>query len=331
MKTISIVTACFNEEDNVAELVRRVRDAMLKLPSYDYEHIFIDNCSQDRTLDCLKKLAGADRRIKIIANARNFGHIRSPYHGLLQASGDAVISLVADLQDPPELVVEFVKKWEEGFKIVVGIKTGSAESPVMYWLRGVYYKAIRRLAAVEMVEQFTGFGLYDRSVMDILRGLREPYPYFRGLIADIGFDICRVPYTQPERRHGRTNNNFYSLFDMAMLGFTNYTKVPLRLATIFGFVAAAISFMVGAGYLVAKLLFWSSFTAGVAPVLIGLCFIGSVQLFFLGIVGEYVGAIFTYVQNRPLVVEKERVNFTETGCSDPDKPPAAMQSIKEAR
>ena len=313
MKTISIVTACFNESDNVAELVDQVRRVMAGLPQYDYEHIFIDNCSDDGTVDILRRLAAEDRKIKVIVNARNFGHIRSPYHGLLQAKGDAVVSLVADLQDPPVLIKDFVARWEEGYKVVVGIKTRSNENPFMYHLRGFYYHAIKRLASVEMIEQFTGFGLYDRAVMDILRNLREPYPYFRGLISDIGFEIAKVPYTQPERFRGKTKNNFFSLFDMAMLGVTNYTKIPLRLATLLGFIAAGISFLVGMGYLIAKLLFWNTFTAGMAPVLIGLCFIGSVQLFFLGIVGEYVGNIFTYVQNRPLVVEKERVNFDKEG------------------
>jgi len=323
MKRISVVTACYNEEDNVEEVVRRVRNAMTQLSHCEYEHIFIDNCSEDRTVEKLKRLALDDHRIKIIVNARNFGHIRSPYHGLLQAQGDAVIYLVADLQDPPELIIDFIKKWEEGYKIVVGIKTASAENPLMYWVRGAYYKAIRKLASVDMLEQFTGFGLYDRSVVDILRGLREPYPYFRGLIADIGFDIFKIVYTQPERRHGRTKNNFYTLFDLAMLGFTNYTKIPLRLATMVGFVSSGISLIIGIGYLIAKLVFWNTFSAGMAPVLIGLCFIGSVQLFFLGIVGEYVGAIFTYVQNRPLVVEKERINFDGAG--------AGVQSDKAGR
>ncbi len=309
MKTISIVTPCYNEEDSVAELVRCVRVVMSALPTYQYEHIFIDNASKDRTVERLKQMARDDKRIKIIVNARNFGHIRSPYYGLLQGGGDAVISLVADFQDPPGLIIDFVKKWEEGFKIVVGVKTASDENPLMYWLRGVYYKAIKRLASVEMLEQFTGFGLYDRSVMDILRKLREPYPYFRGLIADVGHDIARVAYKQPERLYGQTKNDFFSLFDMAMLGFTNYTKIPLRLATLLGFFASGMSLITGVVYLVAKLLFWNSFIVGTAPILIGIFFIGSVQLFFLGVVGEYVGAVFSYVQNRPLVIEKERVNF----------------------
>jgi len=309
MKTLSIVTPCYNEEGNIAVLIGRVRKLMAQLPAYDYEHLFIDNCSTDRTLLLLKQFAAEDRRIKIIVNARNFGHIRSPYYALLQAQGDAVISLVADLQDPPDLILEFVRQWEAGHKVVVGIKIRSRESWWMYRLRGLYYRLIKRVADVELLEQFTGFGLYDRKIMDVLRGLREPYPYFRGLISDVGYDIQRVEYTQPERHHGKTKNNFFTLFDIAMLGFTSYSKVPLRLATLVGFFTAGLSLVVGMGYLIAKLLFWNTFTAGIAPVMVGIFFLGSVQLIFMGIVGEYVGAVFTYVQNRPLVIEKERINF----------------------
>lgn len=309
MKTLSIVTPCYNEEGNVAELIRRVRELMTKLPGYQFEHIFIDNCSTDRTLALLKEFATDDHRIKIIVNARNFGHIRSPYYALLQARGDAVISLVADLQDPPDLILEFVREWEAGHKVVVGIKTRSRENWWMYRLRGLYYRMIRRFADVELLEQFTGFGLYDRQIMDVLRGLQEPYPYFRGLISDVGYNIKRIEYTQPERFRGRTKNGFFTLFDIAMLGFTSYSKVPLRLATLLGFFTAGLSLVVGLGYLVAKLIFWNTFTAGIAPVMVGIFFLGSVQLFFMGIVGEYVGAVFTYVQNRPLVIEKERINF----------------------
>lgn len=309
MKTISIVNACYNEEENVAELIRRVREVMAGLPAYAYEHIFIDNCSEDRTVAILKGFAAEDRRIKIIVNVRNFGPIRSPYHALLQVHGDACISLAADLQDPPEMIGDFVRKWEEGFKVVVGVKTQSRESWWMYRLRGLYYKMIKSLASVEMLEHFTGFGLYDRKMIDVLRDLREPYPYFRGLVSDIGFSIARIEYTQLVRRHGKTKSNFPILFDVAMLGFTSYTKIPLRLATLLGFFAAGCSLLVGLGYLIAKLLFWNTFSTGIAPMMIGIFFLGSIQLFFLGVVGEYVGAIFTYVQNRPLVIEKERINF----------------------
>ena len=309
MKLISIVTPCYNEEGNIAELIRLVREMIDRLPAYQFEHIFIDNASTDGTLDTLRRFAAEDRRIKIIVNARNFGHIRSPYHALLQARGDAVISLVADLQDPPELIVDFVREWEAGHKVVVGIKTHSRESWWMYRARGLYYKMIKRLADVELLEQFTGFGLYDRQIMDVLRGLREPYPYFRGLISDVGYNIKRIEYTQPVRFQGHTKNNFFSLFDIALLGLTSYSKLPLRLATLVGFFTAGLSLLVGFGYLIAKLVFWNTFTAGVAPVMIGIFFLGSVQLIFMGIVGEYVGAVFTYVQNRPLVIEKERINF----------------------
>jgi polyisoprenyl-phosphate glycosyltransferase len=309
MKTLSIVTPCYNEEGNVAVLIARVRELMARLPAYQYEHIFIDNCSTDRTLAVLRQFAAEDRRVKIIVNARNFGHIRSPYHALLQAQGDAVISLVADLQDPPELILDFVREWEAGHKVVAGIKTRSRESWWMYRLRGLYYKLIKRLADVDLLEQFTGFGLYDRQIMDVLRGLREPYPYFRGLISEVGYNIKRIEYTQPARRQGKTKNDFLTLFDIALLGLTSYSKVPLRLATLLGFFTAILSLLVGLGYLVAKLIFWNSFSAGMAPVVVGIFFLGSVQLLFMGIVGEYVGAVFTYTQNRPLVIEKERINF----------------------
>lgn len=309
MKTLSIVSACYNEEANVPELIRRVREVMAGLPAYQYELIFIDNASTDGTVTVLKRFAAEDRRVKLIVNARNFGHIRSPYHALLQAQGDAVISIVADLQDPPELIADFVREWEAGHMVVAGIKTRSQESWWMYTFRGWYYALIRRLADVELLEQFTGFGLYDRKIMDVLRSLREPYPYFRGLVSDIGYNIKRVEYTQPARLHGRTKNNFFTLFDMALLGFTSYSKLPLRLAMFAGFVVAGLSLLSGFGYLVAKLLFWDRFSAGIAPVMIGIFFLGSVQLIFLGVIGEYIGAVFTYAQNRPLVIEKERVNF----------------------
>lgn len=311
MKVISIVTPCFNEAENIETLVKKVRSVMATLPGYDYEHIFIDNSSTDQTVDILKKFAQEDRRIKIIINNRNFGHIRSPFYGLLQARGDCVISLVADLQDPPELIVDFVRKWEEGFKIVAGIKTGSKEHPMMYWLRDCYYRVVARLSDAPLLRQFTGFGLYDRTVIDILRSLNEPYPYFRGLISDIGFEVARVEYVQPKRKNGKTKNNFYTLFDMALLGLTNHTKIPLRFAALVGFFGSLFSAVIGAIYFVYKLCFWDRLAVGIAPLVIGLFFVASVQLFFLGVVGEYVGAIYTYVQNRPQVIEKERVNFDD--------------------
>ncbi|MFC1454022.1 glycosyltransferase family 2 protein [Verrucomicrobiota bacterium] len=309
MKLISIVTPCFNEENNIRELYGQVKAIMTGLENYRYEHIFIDNASTDRTVDILRELAQNDKNLKVIVNTRNFGHIRSPYHAILQTQGDAVISIVADLQDPPELIKEFVKKWESGFKIVVGVKKESRESKLFYTLRQLYYRTLVRLANVELIEQFTGFGLYDREVINILRNLKEPYPYFRGLIAEIGLPRASVEYLQPARHRGITKNNFYTLLDIALLGLTSHSKVPLRLAVIVGFIAAVVSLAVALFYLVYKLLFWNSFTVGLAPLVVGIFFFSSVQLLFLGIVGEYVGSIHTYVQNRPLVVEKERINF----------------------
>lgn len=307
-KLISIVTPCFNEEDNVDELHERIRQAMSST-QYEYEHIFIDNASTDRTQDKLRSLAMKDNRVKVILNTRNFGHIRSPYYGLLQGNGDAVIILASDLQDPPEQIPDFLHKWEKGFKIVIGVKASSQESGLFYFLRTAYYRILQRLSDVELIEHFTGFGLYDKAVIQILQSLNDPYPYFRGMIADIGFPIARIPFTQPRRKRGITKNNFYTLYDLAMLGMTGYTKVPLRVATMTGFLIATISFLVGLVYLVYKLLFWQEFVVGSAPIVIGLFFLGAVQLLFLGIVGEYIGAIYTQVMKRPLVIEKERINF----------------------
>jgi glycosyltransferase involved in cell wall biosynthesis len=308
IKRISIVTPCFNEEDNILELYERIRKTMANL-NYEYEQIFIDNASTDKTVELLRGLAARDKNVKVIINTRNFGHIRSPYYGLLQASGDAVISMASDLQDPPEKIAEFIHKWEEGFKVVVGIKTHSQESGFLFFLRSLYYRVLRILADVRLVDNFTGFGLYDQKVIEILRRFNDPYPYFRGLIADIGFKMAEIEFTQPRRKRGISKNNFYTLYDMAMLGIVSYTKVPLRLAAMFGFLSAAISFLVGLAYLIYKLLEWQNFTLGLAPVIIGLFFLGSVQLFFLGIVGEYIGSIYTLALRRPLVIERERINF----------------------
>ncbi len=309
MKKISIVTPCFNEEENVEELYECIRAIMCEYQAYDYEHIFIDNSSTDQTLPKLRNLAAKDHKVKVIVNARNFGHIRSPYYGLLQATGDAAVLMASDFQDPPDLIKEFILKWEEGFKIVMGVKEQSEETWILFNLRKVFYKSLARLSNINLVENFTGFGLYDQQIVQLLRQINDPYPYFRGLIADIGFPAAQIKFIQPARKHGITKNNFYTLYDMAMLGLTNHSKVPLRLAAFIGMVSGAISFLVGMAYLIYKLLFWQSFELGLAPLVVGLFFFGSVQLFFLGIIGEYIGAIYTQVLKRPLVVEKERINF----------------------
>jgi glycosyltransferase involved in cell wall biosynthesis len=308
-KLISVVTGCYNEEDNVRELSQRIKAVFAALPSYDYEHILIDNASTDRTPQILREMANEDRRTKVILNTRNFGHIRSPYHGMLQGGGDAVIVMASDLQDPPEMIPEFVRKWDEGFKVVMGVKTQSHESAAMFAVRKLYYGLSGKLSEVKLVHNFTGFGLYDRVVIDQLRNINDPYPYFRGLVADLGHDAARIPFNQPRRKRGITKNNFFTLYDLAMLGVTNHSKVPLRMATMAGFSLSAISLVIAIGYLLAKLFFWSQFAMGTAPILIGFFFFMSVQLFFIGMIGEYVGAIHTQVLKRPHVIEKERLNF----------------------
>jgi glycosyltransferase involved in cell wall biosynthesis len=308
-KLISIVTPCYNEEENVEELHSQILQVMAEFPDYDIEHIYIDNASTDRTVPILRQLSAKDKRVKVIINTRNFGHIRSPFHGLLQARGDAVVYMVSDLQDPPYLIKEFIKKWEEGHKIVIGIKNRSEESKLFFLSRSMYYRILRRMSEVPLIDDYTGFGLYDQRVVEILRKIDDPYPYLRGLIADINLDVVKIKYTQPKRKRGITKNNFYTLFDMAMLGLTNNTKIPLRMATILGFITATISFLVGLFYLIYKLCDWQDFSLGLAPLVTGMFFLGGVQLLFLGILGEYIGAIYTQVLHRPLVTEKERVNF----------------------
>ncbi len=308
-KTLTIITPCYNEESNVRELYERVRAAISAAGAYRYEHIFIDNASQDNTLRELKAIAGQDRNVKVIRNTRNFGHVRSPMHALYQAAGDAVIGIVADLQDPPEMIVDLIRKWEEGYPVVIGVKATSDENGLMFWVRKQYYKLVRRLSGVETYENFTGFGLFDRKVVDLVKQFDDPYPYFRGMIAEIGLPRFEIPYHQPARKRGITKNNFYSLYDLAMLGITNLSKVPLRLVTFAGFASALLCVLIAFAYLVYKLIFWSRFSAGMAPLVIGVFFFLSLQMVFIGIVGEYIGTIHTLVQRRPLVVEQERINF----------------------
>jgi glycosyltransferase involved in cell wall biosynthesis len=307
---LTILTACFNEEENVREVYERVRAAMATVSDLDYDHLFIDNASTDRTVEILRELASSDKRVRVIVNTRNFGHVRSPYHAFLQARGDAVMGVVCDLQDPPELIPEFIRHWRNGFKVVIGVKTGSHESWLRSRTRRFYYWLVAKISSdVELVENFTGFGLYDREVVEQFRGTQERYPYFRGLVSDFGYPYAVIPYVQPPRHRGTTKNNFFTLYDMAMLGITNHSKVPLRLASMAGFLISVLSLLVAIIYLVLKLMFWDTLELGLAPLLIGIYFFGAVQLFFIGMLGEYIGAIHTQVHKRPLVVERERINF----------------------
>jgi glycosyltransferase involved in cell wall biosynthesis len=310
MKKISIVTSCYNEEENLPELYKQIMEVVSELESkYACEIIIADNNSSDRSPQILRELAAKNKNLKIILNSRNFGPNRSGYNAFMQAYGDAVVAMASDLQNPPSMIKDFITKWEQGYKVVMAVKTSSKESFVLYFMRTFYYKLLASLSDVKLVSHFTGFGLYDRQVIEILRGLQDPYPYFRGLIADIGFEPAIIEFTQPARHSGNSKSNIPYLYEEAMLGITSYTKVPLRLATIVGFISALISFLIGMFYLIYKLLFWTSFSVGTAPVTIGLFFFSSIQLIFLGIIGEYISMIYIHVLSRPLVYEKERINF----------------------
>ncbi|MBQ8639991.1 MAG: glycosyltransferase family 2 protein [Lachnospiraceae bacterium] len=313
MKTVSIVVPCFNEEENVIPISEAIIEEMKKLPQYDYEIIFIDNDSQDRTRELLRGLCAGNPKIRAIFNAKNFGQFNSPYYGLLQANGDCGILMAADFQDPPALIPDFIQGWEEGYKIVAAIKTKSQENRLMYALRGLYYKMLKKMSDVEQIEQFTGYGLYDRAFIEVLKKLDDPTPFLRGIVAELGFRRKDIEFTQPQRRAGKTSNNFFRLFDAAMLSFTSYTKAGLRMATFLGMIGSASFLVVAFVYLIQKLLHWDSFNAGMAPMLIGMCLLGSVQLFFIGLIGEYIMSINNRVKRRPLVVEEERLNFPAAG------------------
>jgi len=306
---LSIVSGTFNEAENISEFVSRVVESVKTIPDCSCEILIIDNASTDGTPDILRSLAAKNPSLKVILNARNFGHVRSPYHALLQAGGDCVVGMASDLQDPPEMIPLLVEKWRAGFKSVVCVKEGRQEALGFSLVRKIYYRIVHRLSDTETIDDFTGFGLYDRTVVDYCRAVQDPYPYFRGMISEIGFPVARIPFRKPARKRGITKNNFYTLYDLAMLGITSHSKVPLRLAAMLGFLMAFMSLFVAIGYFIYKLLFWNDFSAGIAPVVIGLFLFSSVQLFFIGILGEYIGAIHTQVMHRPLVVEKERINF----------------------
>jgi len=322
VKTISIMTPCYNEEENVDAMYLRVREIMAKLGRYKYEHIFIDNHSSDSTVLKLKLIAASDPNVKVIVNARNFGHIRSPIHALLQARGDAIIGIAADFQEPPELIPQFIDAWEnEGKYMVLAVKNTSEENAAMFWLRTQYYRLVERLSSVETIQNYTGFGLYDRRVIDLVRSFEDPYPYFRGMIAEIGLPYKKIFFNQPQRERGVTKNNWYTLYDIGMLGIVSHSKVPLRFAAFAGFCGSAISFLIAMVYLILKIVFWKTFSFGLAPLLIGVFFMNSLVLVFLGLMGEYVGAIYTQVQKRPYAVELERINFEYP----PDVPKALPQ------
>ena len=309
MKKISILIPCYNEQENVNQISEAIINQIRELKDYDYELVFIDNCSTDNTQNLITDLCSKNNKIKAIFNCKNFGQFNSPYYGLQQTTGDCTILICADFQDPVSLIPKFIEEWENGYKIVIGIKNKSKENKLMYFLRSCYYKIIKRLSETEQIEHFTGFGLYDKEFIEVLKQLDDPTPFLRGIVAELGFKRKDIPYEQQRRKAGKTHNNFYTLYDAAMLSFTSYTKAGLRLATLAGTLIGCISFVIGLIYLILKLMYWDRFAAGTIPILIGICFLGSIQLFFIGLVGEYVLSINSRIMKRPLVIEEKRINF----------------------
>ncbi|WP_339051236.1 glycosyltransferase family 2 protein [Rickettsiella endosymbiont of Xylota segnis] len=309
MQLISVVTPCYNEEANILDIYQTVKNIFNNINKYQYEHIFIDNSSSDNSISLLKEIAHLDSNVKLIINSRNFGWIRSPFYGLLQASGDAIIYMAADFQDPPNLINKFIKKWEDGFKIVIGTKSQSEESFFKFFIRRFYYKFADKISDLKLLKNFTGFGLYDKSVIQIMRQFNDPYPYLRGMISEVGFDVAEIEFKQPKRKKGLSSGTFFRLYDVAMLGITTHSKLPLRILSLVGFSLAFISLLISIIYIIAKLLFWSMFPLGFAPILIGSFFFFSMQMFFVGLLGEYIASIHHQVLKRPLVIEKERINF----------------------
>ena len=306
---ISLSIPCYNEEENVDELYRRISEVVGGLDKYEFEFVFIDNASEDQTVQKLTLLASKDPRVKIIVNTRNFGHIRSPYWGMMQTRGDATIALASDLQDPPELIPQFLAQWELGWKVVLAVKPQSKTNFFVHKLRRLYYQVLDGIANIDIVKDATGFGLYDKIVLDQVRQISDPYPYLRGLICELGFPIKAIPFTQPRRERGISKNNFCTLFDIAMLGIVSHSLVPIRLASICGFVIGLLSLFVAIFYTIMKLLYWDAFPVGMAPIVIGIFFLFSLLFLFIGLLGEYIGSIHSYVKKRPIVVEKERINF----------------------
>jgi len=315
-RKVCVVTPCYNEEGNIVPLYEAVKKEFENLPQYEYSHLFIDNDSQDKTPIVLEGLAARDPNVIVILNTRNFGHLRSPFHGILSAPGAAVISMAADFQDPPEMIPLLVRRWEEGFKSVIAVKTKSKEKLIMFLIRKIYYKIVRKISDIKSIDNFTGFGLYDRTVVEAMRRLNDPYPYLRGMICEIGYEYATIEYTQPRRQRGVTKNNFYTLFDLAMLGITANSKIPLRIATLAGIALSCLSLVIALAYLILKLIYWDTFSMGMAPVAIGVWFLGSIQLFFIGLLGEYIGNIYTKVADRPHVFEKKRINMDDAAKMD---------------
>lgn len=308
-KMITVVVPTYNEELNVDNVYARVTKIMAEsLNNYDYEIMFVDNCSLDATRDKIKALIERDKRVKAIFNARNFGYVRNVFYGLSQAEGDCAVLLHADLQNPPELIVDFVKYWEESYKVIVGIKRKSKENKVLFAIKGLYYKFMNKISDTEMIEQLTDFGLYDRSFINVLKNLDDPVPYFKGIVSELGFSMKKVEFVQDDRENGKSFTNFFKSYDYAMLGITSYTKI-MRAASWLGFILGIICLIIAIVTFLSKILEWQDFPVGIAAICVGMFFLSAIQMFFIGILGEYVMSINTRVLHRPLVIEEERINF----------------------
>ena len=305
---ISIVTPTFNEIDNIENLYLEIKKELNKL-EYEYEHLIIDNNSTDGTIDKIKLLASKDKNLKIIINSKNYGHIRSPFYGLLQTKSDASILMASDFQDPIDLIPKYIEEWKKGKKIVLGEKTSSEENQIKYSVRTLFYNFLNKISEFELPKNTTGSGIFDKTILDKLKKINDPYPYFRGLITELGEDISTIKFKQPARKSGKTKNSIFTLYDIGMLGLVKHSRKPLRFMTLLGFFASLVSFVVGIIYLFYKLLFWNSFTLGMAPIVIGIFIVSSIQITLLGLVGEYIGIILLHQRNMPLVIEKERINF----------------------
>ena len=308
-KKITIVAPTYNEEENVLLFYSRVNETIKNISNYQFEFLFIDNASTDKTANILKDLARQDKKIKVILNTRNFGHIRSPYWGIIQSQGDATIYLASDLQDPPELIPKFIDAWESGFKVVLGVKPESKINFINHQLRKVYYLFLNKISNVSIVKNSTGFGLYDREVLNEVRKINDPYPFLRGIIAELGYEVKQILFLQERRNAGLTKNNFYTLYDIGVLGIISHSIKPVRMASLVGFLVGSLSFIFALIFTILKLIYWDSFPLGISPIIIGMFFMFGLILIFIGFLGEYIGSIHTYLQKRPIVVEKERINF----------------------
>jgi glycosyltransferase involved in cell wall biosynthesis len=309
MKKISIVSPCYNEEQNIDILYSKINKEIENLHDYIFEIIFIDNASTDNTADQIKKIISIDKRVKLIINIKNFGHIKSPYWGIMQAKGDAVIYLASDLQDDPKYIPEFIRLWEEGWPIIMATKEKTELGILDKILRKSYYKILNLISENQTIKNATGFGLYDKKIIKIIKLIDDREPYFRGMVAELGYKIYELKIIQKKRKFGKSKNNLYTLYEYAMIGIISQSILPIRLMSIAGFLIAILSFLIGLFYIIKKLIYWETYKLGISPLLLPVIFLFGIQFVFIGIIGEYLRVLVIKAKNRPVVIEKERINF----------------------